>query len=122
MNEVTHAELKDRRHLKHAADGLEALSTSAVREASNDLEVTLANVGGSLEGLVKSEAAERLDEVGPNEVAHERPPHWLLQLLACFKNPFIIVLVVLAIIQYVTNPDDLRPVIIVSVMVQEATA
>ncbi|MBV8109577.1 MAG: magnesium-translocating P-type ATPase, partial [Hyphomicrobiales bacterium] len=36
---------------------------------------------------------------------------------ACFKNPFILVLVVLAIIQYVTNPDDLRPVIIVSVMV-----
>jgi P-type Mg2+ transporter len=102
---------------KHSADGLKAMSTSAVREASNDLEVTVANVRGSLDGLVESDAVERLEEVGPNEIAREKPPHWLLQLLACFKNPFIIVLVVLAIIQYVTNPDDLRPVIIVSVMV-----
>jgi P-type Mg2+ transporter len=60
---------------------------------------------------------DKLDEVGPNEIAREKPPHWLFQLLACFKNPFILVLAVLAIIQYGTNPDDLRPVIIVCVMV-----
>jgi len=93
------------------------LSTTAIREACNDPAATLANVGGSPEGLIESDAVERLDDVGPNEIAREKPPHWLFQLLACFKNPFIIVLVVLAIIQYVTNPDDLRPVIIVSVMV-----
>jgi len=118
MKEVTaHAEPKSGRHLKHSVDGFKAPSTSAVCEAFNDLEVTLANVDGSLDGLVGSNAVERLDELGPNEVASERPPHWLLQLLPCFKNPFIVVLVVLAIIQYFINPDDLRPVIIVSVMV-----
>jgi P-type Mg2+ transporter len=118
MNEVTaQAEPKDRFSAKHAGNGLTALSTTAVREACNDLAATLANVGGSPEGLLESDAAERLDEVGPNEIAREKPPHWLFQLLACFKNPFIIVLAVLAIIQYVTNPDDLRPVIIVCVMV-----
>ncbi len=116
MNEVTaQAEPKDRFSAKHAGNGLTALSTTAVREACNDLAATLANVGASPEGLVESDAAERLDEVGPNEIAREKPPHWLFQLLACFKNPFI--LAVLAIIQYVTNPDDLRPVIIVCVMV-----
>ena len=118
MNEVTAlAEPKDRLRAKHAGNGLMALSTTAVREACNDLAATLAHVGGSPQGLIESDAVERLDEVGPNEIAREKPPHWLFQLLACFKNPFIIVLVVLAIIQYVTNPDDLRPVIIVSVMV-----
>jgi P-type Mg2+ transporter len=118
MNEVTAlAEPKDRLRAKHAGNGLTALSTTAVREACNDLAATLANIGASPEGLVESDAAERLDEVGPNEIAREKPPHWLFQLLACFKNPFILVLVVLAIIQYVTNPDDLRPVIIVCVMV-----
>src|SRR5215471_6757793 len=118
MNEVTaQAEPKDRLGAKHAGNGLTVLSTTAVREACNDLAATLAHVGASPEGLLESDAVERLDEVGPNEIAREKPPHWLFQLLACFKNPFIIVLAVLAIIQYVTNPDDLRPVIIVCVMV-----
>jgi P-type Mg2+ transporter len=118
MDEVTaQAEPKDRLRAKHASNGLTALSTTAVREACNDLAATLANVGGSPQGLVESDASERLDEVGPNEIAREKPPHWLFQLLACFKNPFILVLAVLAIIQYGTNPDDLRPVIIVCVMV-----
>jgi Mg2+-importing ATPase len=98
-------------------DGVQALSTVAVREAANDLATTLVNVRGNLDGLVEAEADERLVELGPNEVASEKPPFWLWQLLICFKNPFIIVLVVLAIIQYVTNPDDLRPVVIVCVMV-----
>ncbi|MBV8419379.1 MAG: magnesium-translocating P-type ATPase [Hyphomicrobiales bacterium] len=118
MNEVTAlAEPKDRLRAKHPGNGLTALSTTAAREACNDLAATLANVGGSAEGLIDTDAVERLEEVGPNEIAREKPPHWLIQLIACFKNPFILVLVVLAIIQYVTNPDDLRPVIIVSVMV-----
>jgi P-type Mg2+ transporter len=118
MNEVTAlAEPKDRLRAKHPGNGLTALSTTAAREACNDLAATLANVGGSAEGLIDTDAVERLEDVGPNEIASEKPPHWLFQLLACFKNPFILVLVILAIIQYVTNPDDLRPVIIVSVMV-----
>jgi P-type Mg2+ transporter len=118
MNEVTaQAKPKDRLVAKPSGNGLTALSTTAIREACNDLAATLANVGGSPDGLIESDAVERLEEVGPNEIAREKPPHWLFQLIVCFKNPFIIVLVVLAIIQYVTNPDDLRPVIIVSVMV-----
>jgi Mg2+-importing ATPase len=78
------------------------------------------NVGeslASLEGLAEQDAAERLAKDGPNEVAHEKPPHWLVQLLTCFKNPFIIVLVTLAVIQYVSSPDDPRPIIIIGVMV-----
>jgi hypothetical protein len=66
MDEVTaQAEPKDRLRAKHASHGLTALSTTAVREACNDLAATLANVGGSPQGLVESDAAERLDEVGP---------------------------------------------------------
>jgi hypothetical protein len=49
MKAVTaHAEPKSGRHLKHSVDGFKAPSTSAVCEAFNDLEVTLANVDGSL--------------------------------------------------------------------------
>jgi Mg2+-importing ATPase len=94
-----------------------ALSMRAVQEANHDLDKTLANVGGSLDGLLERDAIERLAKDGPNEVAHEKPAHWLLQLLSCFKNPFIIVLVVIATIQYATSSDDPRPIIIIGVMV-----
>lgn len=93
------------------------LSGRAASYAACSLEKALANVRGNLHGLLEREAAERLEIDGPNEVAHEKPAHWLVQLLICFKNPFIIVLVTLAVIQYVTSPDDLRPIIIIGVMV-----
>jgi Mg2+-importing ATPase len=93
------------------------LAARAAQMARQSLRETLARLDSSLDGLVELEAALRLAKSGPNEVAHERPPHWLVQLLACFKNPFIIVLVTLAIIQFISNPDDLRPIIIIGVMV-----
>jgi len=93
------------------------LSARAAQQAGVSIGETLANLRSSLDGLVEEVAVERLDKDGPNEVAHEKPAHWLVQLLVCFKNPFIIVLVTLAIIQFVSSPDDLRPIIIIGVMV-----
>ncbi len=68
-------------------------------------------------GLTSAEARRRLRTDGFNEVAHERPPHWLRQLASAFNNPFIWVLFALATISYLSDPGDLKPVIIVSVMV-----
>src|SRR5215469_14399725 len=94
-----------------------ALAARAAQIAGQRLDETLVCLGGSLAGLVEADALERLALGGPNEVAHEKPPHWLPQLLTCFKNPFIVVLITLAIIQFVSSPDDPRPIIIISVMV-----
>jgi Mg2+-importing ATPase len=99
------------------SDTEKMLSARAARMARQTLGETLATLGSSLDGLVDRDAAERLGKDGPNEVAHEKLPHPLVQLLTCFKNPFILVLVTLAIIQYVSSPDDLRPIIIIGVMV-----
>jgi Mg2+-importing ATPase len=71
----------------------------------------------SLDGLDEGQIAERLDRDGINEVTHEKPPHWSLQLLRAFKNPFIIVLLVLAIVQIFTEPDDFTGPVIIAVMV-----
>jgi P-type Mg2+ transporter len=93
------------------------LSMRAVQEANDDLDTTLARVGGSFDGLLEADAVERLAEFGPNEVAQEKAPHWFLQLLSCFRNPFIIVLVAIASIQYLTSPHDPRSIIIIGAMV-----
>lgn len=71
----------------------------------------------TLDGLDEEQIEERLDRDGVNEAAHEKPPHWTLQLARTFKNPFIVVLIVLAGVQLVTSPDDLTGPVIILVMV-----
>jgi len=82
--------------------------------ASQDL---LDALGASLAGLDEEQIEARLDRDGVNEAAHEKPPHWSRQLLRTFKNPFIIVLLVLAGVELVTTPGDLAGPVIIAVMV-----
>jgi P-type Mg2+ transporter len=116
----TLSKLKNAKELRNgntgALDSEKMLSARAALAAGQTLGQTIAGLGSSLDGLTEAGAAERLLMDGPNEVAHEKPPHWLVQLSACFRNPFILVLVALAIIQYVSSPDDPRPIIIIGVM------
>ncbi len=114
---LSYPKLRDGNGAGRSFDREKALSARAAKLASHGLDETLKSLGASLDGLDEADATERLERDGPNEVAHEKPPHWIIQLLSAFKNPFIIVLVTLAIIQYVSSPDDPRPIIIISVMV-----
>ncbi|MFZ6046218.1 magnesium-translocating P-type ATPase [Pseudomonas sp. CR3202] len=102
------------------------LSMRAAREAHNSLETTLSNVRSRQDGLDQAEALVRLHRDGPNEVAHDRPPHALVQLLRAFNNPFIYVLMTLSAISFFTDfwlpfrageETDLTGVIIVLAMV-----
>ncbi|MEO6799959.1 MAG: magnesium-translocating P-type ATPase [Rhodanobacter sp.] len=71
----------------------------------------------SLVGLDEEQIEARLHRDGPNEVSREKPPHWSRQLLRAFKNPFIVVLLVLAVVEVFATPDDLSGPIIIAVMV-----
>ncbi|QQZ44510.1 magnesium-translocating P-type ATPase [Pseudomonas sp. SK3(2021)] len=102
------------------------LSMRAAREAQNSLGVTLDNVKSNANGLTELDAEGRLQRDGCNEVAHDRPPHALVQLLQAFNNPFIYVLMTLTGISFFTDfwlplqsgeETDLTGVIIVLVMV-----
>lgn len=102
------------------------LSMRAAREAQNSLETTLSNVRSRQDGLDQAEALARLHQDGPNEVAHDRPPHAFVQLLQAFNNPFIYVLMTLTAISFFTDfwlpfqegeETDLTGVIIVLSMV-----
>jgi Mg2+-importing ATPase len=80
-------------------------------EAYESLDVTLQQTKSSLEGLVRADALERLHMAGPNEVAHDKAPHALVQLLLAFRNPFVMVLLGLSAISFITDvylagPDD----------------
>ncbi len=84
--------------------------------AWTDEVALLASLDVTHAGLDEGEIEARLDRDGVNEASHEKPPHWSLQLAHTFKNPFIIVLLILAAVQLFTS-DDLTGPIIIAVMV-----
>ncbi|HAH13738.1 MAG TPA: magnesium-translocating P-type ATPase, partial [Pantoea agglomerans] len=86
----------------------------------------LANLRSQRQGLNQAEAAKRLALYGRNEVAHEKASPALIQLLMAFNNPFIYVLLVLALVSLFTDyilplragqETDLSGVIIIFTMV-----
>ncbi|WP_429071128.1 magnesium-translocating P-type ATPase [Aeromonas dhakensis] len=85
------------------ASAREKLSSRVLDEADKSLEYTLTAVRGNIDGLTATEAANRLIQFGPNEVTHDKPPHALIQLLQAFKNPFVMVLIVLGLVSYVMD-------------------
>ena len=54
-------------------------------------------------GLTTSTAEQRRDDIGRNEIAHEKEPAWYVQLVHAFINPFIGVLAVLGVVSYLTG-------------------
>ncbi len=94
-----------------------AARVAVAQEAFRPTDALYAQFGTDARGLDEERIAERLERDGPNEVAHEKAAHWSVQLLLAFKNPFIIVLLVLAGVQLATEPDDLFGPLIIGAMV-----
>ncbi|MEY2116621.1 MULTISPECIES: magnesium-translocating P-type ATPase [Rhodanobacter] len=90
---------------------------AAAQEAFRDNQALLAALDTTPAGLDEGQIAARLGRDGVNEVSHEKPPHWSVQLLRAFKNPFIIVLLALAGVQLFTDSSDLTGPAIIAVMV-----
>ncbi|EIL98862.1 magnesium-translocating P-type ATPase [Rhodanobacter thiooxydans] len=90
---------------------------AVAQEAFRDNEALLAALDTTPAGLDEAQIAARLGRDGVNEVSHEKPPHWSVQLLRAFKNPFIIVLLALAGVQLFTDSSDLTGPAIIAVMV-----
>jgi Mg2+-importing ATPase len=86
-----------------------------IEEASRELDTVLLSLGTTSEGISRIEADHRRGKEGSNEVAHERPPGWYVQLLMAFKNPFILLLLALAVLSYLT--EDVRAAVTIAVMV-----
>ncbi|UJJ59838.1 magnesium-translocating P-type ATPase [Rhodanobacter denitrificans] len=105
--------------LPRAADrGASApLHVAVAQEAFRANSELLASLETTPAGLDEEQIEARLHRDGINEVSYEKPPHWSRQLLRAFKNPFIIVLLVLAVVQMFATPDDLSGPIIIAAMV-----
>ncbi len=92
-----------------------SLPTKLTRIAQGTVEEVLKTLNTSPEGLSELQSNLRLDKIGLNEIAHEKPPKWYVQLLKTFQNPLAILLVVLAAIALLTG--DIRAAVIIISMV-----
>lgn len=72
------------------------------------------------EGISEAEAQQRIERLGSNEIQLHRRPAWYVQLLGCFKNPFILILLGLSLFSLLTKDYDAA--IIISVMVSISVA
>jgi Mg2+-importing ATPase len=77
----------------------------------------LASQQSSAAGLSEATAAERLEHHGLNQVAHERPPSWYLQLWHGFANAFSALLAVLAAVNWVSGDHESALIIAAMVMI-----
>ncbi len=103
-----------------AARGRHApLGKLLAQSAGDTPEAAMARVASGSQGLAAEEAAKRLVRYGPNEVDHEKPlPPWL-HLWICYKNPFNLLLTVLAAVSYTTG--DAKGTTVIGVMVLLST-
>ncbi|MEZ3417662.1 magnesium-translocating P-type ATPase [Pantoea dispersa] len=95
-------------------------------EAAFTADETLLRLRSDALGLVEREAEARLQIYGRNQVEHDKAPPTLVQLIQAFNNPFIYVLLALALVSFFTDywmplrhgeETDLTGVIIIVTMV-----
>ena len=91
------------------------LPLRVIEEAQRDADQVLLALRSSPEGLSHVEVLIRRASVGANEISHERPPAWYVQLLQAFKNPFILLLLVLAVVSLGTQ--EYEAAVVIAVMV-----
>ena len=79
----------------------------------------LATLESHADGLSPHEAEERLAALGPNEVDHEKPLPWWRHLWQCYRNPFNLLLTVLAAVSWLT--EDIKATVVIGAMVLLST-
>ena len=80
---------------------------------------TLQRLNSSEDGLSQEAAQSLLAQVGPNEVAHEKPLSPLQHLWQCYKNPFNLLLTLLAVVSWLT--EDVQATVVIGSMVLLST-
>ncbi len=96
-------------------DIAKALAAASHADASE----LLAALGSSPQGLGEEQAQALRKRLGSNEVRHEQPLPWWTHLWQCYRNPFNLLLTVLALVSYVT--EDMKAALVIGSMVGLST-
>ncbi len=100
--------------LKKSAGTIQ-VSQGLIDAARAETAEVLAQLSTSLQGLAETEAEERRERYGPNEVAQEKKHGWAWRLMHTLQNPLVILLAALAVLSFATG--DVRAGIVMCLMV-----
>jgi Mg2+-importing ATPase len=93
----------------------ESLASTLVQAATLDADALLKQLDSHHEGLTEDETEIIRERVGLNEVDHEKPQPWWLHLWHCYRNPFNLLLTLLAGVSWFT--EDMAATIVIGAMV-----
>ena len=97
----------------------DVLGKTLTEAARADPADVLRSLASHADGLTEPEARAALRRAGPNEVEHEKPLPWWQHLWHCYRNPFNLLLTVLAAISWAT--DDIKAATVITAMVVLST-
>ena len=117
--------IKTRFSLSSNGNGMNEEAAGKLKNASsNDSNIFFSQFDTNTEGLSAEQVEEKLTAYGLNEVHHEKAPSWVKQLIQAFINPFIGILLIIAIISFIVDVWMAKPgeaeyktVIMVGIMV-----
>lgn len=95
------------------------LAQTLVAAANSQAVQLLGTLGSRSEGLNTEEADALRLQHGLNEVEHEQPLPWWVHLWHCYKNPFNLLLTLLAVISWLT--EDMKAATVIFSMVVLST-
>ncbi|EZP66477.1 magnesium-translocating P-type ATPase [Pseudomonas sp. RIT357] len=95
------------------------LAQTLVAAANSSTTQLLGTLGSHAEGLNTQEADALRVQHGLNEVEHEQPLPWWVHLWHCYKNPFNLLLTLLAVISWLT--EDMKAATVIFSMVVLST-
>lgn len=112
-------------HSAISSSGMHMGTVTKLQNASaQDDRFVYAMMETSEEGITDNTADDRRAKFGVNEVHHQKAPRWYMQLLKAFANPFIYILLIIAVVSFIidvwlSTPEerDFKTVIVVSIMV-----
>ena len=96
-----------------------SLAQTLVASANRSTVQLLGVLGSHTEGLNTQEADALRVQYGLNEVEHEQPLPWWVHLWHCYKNPFNLLLTLLAVISWLT--EDMKAATVIFSMVVLST-
>lgn len=95
------------------------LTKTLVAAATADPTALFEQLDSHRDGLSEAHAQTIRTRVGYNEVEHEKPLPWWTHLWQCYKNPFNLLLTLLAVISFLT--EDMEATLVIGTMVVLST-
>lgn len=112
-------------HSAITSNGMNIGTITKLQNASKQNENFIyAMLETSEEGISEVTAYDRIQTFGTNEIQHQKAPAWYRQLLKSFLNPFIYILIIIAIVSFIIDiwlpakeERDFKTLIVISIMI-----